>query len=131
MVDKAREDAKFRVMHLIQERPEISQRQLAAELGLSLGMVNYCLQGLIEKGHVKIRNLRASPSKLKYAYLLPAIAPAPPRIKGARTACNARKHGLTSPLPWDDVTRYYRVFVHDATALPDPGTRGERFGAVA
>ena len=64
------EDAYFRLMRLIEARPEISQRELSRELGLSLGAVNYCLNALIEKGHVKMRNFRASENKLGYAYLL-------------------------------------------------------------
>ena len=57
-------------MRLIEARPEISQRELSRELGLSLGAVNYCLNALIEKGHVKMGNFRASENKLGYAYLL-------------------------------------------------------------
>ena len=58
------------MMRLIEARPEISQRELSRELGLSLGAVNYCLSALIEKGHVKMLNFRASDHKLGYAYLL-------------------------------------------------------------
>lgn len=57
-------------MRLIEARPEISQRELSRELGLSLGAVNYCLNALIEKGHVKMRNFRASENKFGCAYLL-------------------------------------------------------------
>ena len=48
-----REDARFRVLRLIEESPEMSQRQIADELGISLGSVNYCLKGLVEKGMTK------------------------------------------------------------------------------
>lgn len=58
------------MMRLIEARPDISQRELSRELGLSLGAVNYCLNALIEKGHVKMRNFRASENKLGYVYLL-------------------------------------------------------------
>ncbi|MBF9059785.1 MarR family EPS-associated transcriptional regulator [Rhodobacterales bacterium HKCCSP123] len=70
MARRPNEDAHFRMMRLIEARPEISQRELSRELGLSLGAVNYCLNALIEKGHVKMRNFRASENKLGYAYLL-------------------------------------------------------------
>ncbi|WP_296643768.1 MarR family EPS-associated transcriptional regulator [Roseinatronobacter sp.] len=70
MARRPNEDANFRLMRLIEARPEISQRELSRELGLSLGAVNYCLNALIEKGHVKMRNFRASENKLGYAYLL-------------------------------------------------------------
>lgn len=64
------EDARFRVLRLIERRPNLSQREIANELGVSLGAVNYCLNALIEKGLVKVNNFRASDNKLRYAYLL-------------------------------------------------------------
>lgn len=53
-----------------QENPNISQRELAKELGISLGSINYCLQVLIEKGWLKIQNFSRSKNKLGYAYFL-------------------------------------------------------------
>ena len=50
--------------------PDASQRQLAGELGMSLGKLNYCLQALISKGWVKAGNFSRSPNKQGYAYLL-------------------------------------------------------------
>ena len=64
------EDTRFRLLRLLEDRPELSQRQIAAELGLSLGGVNYCLKALVEKGLVKVRNFQASERKLRYAYVL-------------------------------------------------------------
>lgn len=58
------------MMRLIEANPNISQRQLARELGLSLGGVNYCMNALVEKGLVKVANFRASERKLGYAYVL-------------------------------------------------------------
>ena len=58
------------ILRLLEERPEVSQRELARELGLSLGKTNYCLRALIEKGWVKARNFRDSGNKLGYAYVL-------------------------------------------------------------
>lgn len=70
MQNAFQEDARFRVMRLLEERPQLSQRDIASALGISLGGVNYCLKGLAEKGFVKVQNYRAAESKLKYAYLL-------------------------------------------------------------
>ena len=64
------EDTHLRLLRLIEARPELSQRDLARELGTSLGKVNYCLNALIDKGLVKVRNFRNSNNKLAYAYLL-------------------------------------------------------------
>ena len=55
---------------MIEANPEVSQRQLAAELGVSLGGVNYALKALIERGFVKANNFRKSGSKAAYLYVL-------------------------------------------------------------
>ena len=67
---KLQEDTYFRVLKIINERPDITQRELASQLDLSLGCINYCLTALVEKGFVKARNFRENSSKLKYIYLL-------------------------------------------------------------
>ncbi|WP_282026692.1 MarR family EPS-associated transcriptional regulator [Limimaricola cinnabarinus] len=64
------EDTRFRLLRLLEAEPNLSQRQIAAELGLSLGRANYVLRALIEKGQVKAGNFRVSRNKLAYAYLL-------------------------------------------------------------
>ncbi|MGB0219110.1 MAG: MarR family EPS-associated transcriptional regulator [Sinimarinibacterium flocculans] len=64
------DDVRFRIVRLIEQRPEITQRELAAELGVSLGKVNYCLRALAEKGHVKLTRFRRRSNKMHYAYLL-------------------------------------------------------------
>jgi len=64
------EDARFRVLRLLQENPAISQRDIAKALGLSLGGVNFCLNALVEKGHIKMQNFREAKDKRKYVYLL-------------------------------------------------------------
>jgi len=69
-VESGREDAHFRVMRLLDAHPEYSQREIAAEVGISLGAVNYCLNALIQKGFIKVGNFRASHNKLRYAYFL-------------------------------------------------------------
>ena len=65
-----REDLRFRVLRLIEQNPELNQRDLAKELGVSLGKTNYVLKALISKGMVKLENFNKSPNKLSYAYLL-------------------------------------------------------------
>lgn len=64
------DDIRFRILRHLQDTPESSQRDIAKTLGISLGGVNYCLNALVEKGHVKIKNFKASNKKLKYAYFL-------------------------------------------------------------
>jgi EPS-associated MarR family transcriptional regulator len=65
-----REAAHYRVLRLIEEQPEISQRELARTLGVSLGKTHYLMKALLEKGLVKANNFRRSDNKLAYAYLL-------------------------------------------------------------
>lgn len=64
------DEAQYKVLRLIEEQPNLSQRELARRLGVSLGKVNYCLNALIDKGLVKASNFRSSNRKLAYAYLL-------------------------------------------------------------
>lgn len=63
-------DSHYKLMRLIEQNPELSQRELARALGISLGKANYCIQALIAKGWVKANNFRNSTNKLGYAYLL-------------------------------------------------------------
>jgi EPS-associated MarR family transcriptional regulator len=57
-------------MRLLDARQQLSQREAATSLGMSLGKVNYCLKALIAKGFVKAENYRNSNNKLAYFYLL-------------------------------------------------------------
>jgi len=70
MTTNSKEDTRFRVLRLLQETPDITQRQIAEALGISLGGVNYCLRALVDKGMVKIQNFRNSQNKIGYLYLL-------------------------------------------------------------
>ena len=63
-------DVHFRVLHLLEEEPNLTQRELADKLGISLGGVNYCLKALIEIGHIKAGNFTKNPNKSIYLYLL-------------------------------------------------------------
>jgi EPS-associated MarR family transcriptional regulator len=58
------------VLRLLDSKPEVSQREVASSLGMSLGKVNYCLRALVSKGFVKAENYRKSTNKLAYFYML-------------------------------------------------------------
>ena len=64
------EDTYFRVMRILQENPDLTQRELAEKLGVSVGGLNYCLKALMDKGWVKMQNFQNSKNKFKYVYLL-------------------------------------------------------------
>ena len=70
MVRSVSDDVRFRILRVLEGKPDLSQRQIAIELGVSVGAVNYCLRALAEKGQIKVRNFRSSDNKLRYAYLL-------------------------------------------------------------
>lgn len=64
------ESTHLRILKLIEERPDLSQRELARQLGVSLGKTHYLLRALLDKGFVKMNNFRRSDNKLAYAYVL-------------------------------------------------------------
>lgn len=67
---KLQEDTHFRVLRFLQENPEMSQRELAEAVGVSVGGMHYVLNALIEKGFVKLGNFTAAEDKRRYAYVL-------------------------------------------------------------
>ena len=64
------EETNFRILRILQENPDLTQRELAEKLGMSVGGLNYCLNALIDKGLVKMQNFSNSKNKFKYVYLL-------------------------------------------------------------
>jgi EPS-associated MarR family transcriptional regulator len=67
---KIQQETHFRIMRILQENPDLTQRELADKLGISVGGLNYCLNALIDKGLVKMHNFQNSKNKFKYLYLL-------------------------------------------------------------
>jgi len=68
-VKKSNQDH-FDILRTISKKPEVSQRQLASELGFSLGKLNYCLKKLQNKGLIKIQNFKKNKKKINYLYIL-------------------------------------------------------------
>ena len=60
----------FNVLRKINSKPKSTQRVLAAELGFSLGKLNYCLKALKTKGLIKMKNFEKNPNKINYIYVL-------------------------------------------------------------
>tara|TARA_B110000238_G_C15962868_1_gene368219 strand:+ start:183 stop:560 length:378 start_codon:yes stop_codon:yes gene_type:complete len=63
-------DIHFKLLDILEKNPELSQRLLSRELGISLGSINYCIRALVEKGHVKAHNFKKNSNKIGYVYLL-------------------------------------------------------------
>jgi len=64
------DEYRYKILKLVEEKPDISQRELAESLGISLGKANYCLKALIAVGILKASNFRNSKNKVAYMYLL-------------------------------------------------------------
>ena len=64
------DETRYQLLKLLEQNPNLTQRQLAEALGISLGKANFCLKALIEKGWVKAGNFHRSNNKKNYAYLL-------------------------------------------------------------
>ena len=67
---KKENEDQFQVLRKIKNNPKSTQRELAKDLGFSLGKLNYCLQSLREKGLIKINNFSKNPNKINYFYIL-------------------------------------------------------------
>ena len=64
------DEYRYKILKILEANPEISQRDLARALGISLGRTNFCLKALIERGLLKATNFRNSSNKLAYMYFL-------------------------------------------------------------
>ena len=96
-----REDPdQFNVLRKIKSKPNSSQRELASELGFSLGKLNYCLKALKKKGLIKIKNFQNNSNKLGYAYI---ITPSGVTAK-ARLTLNFMKRKMNE---YDELKREY------------------------
>ena len=63
-------DTEYIILKILKDNPKMTQRQMAKELGLSLGKTNYVVRALVDKGWVKLSNFKRSDNKLGYIYLL-------------------------------------------------------------
>ncbi|HUF09874.1 MAG TPA: MarR family EPS-associated transcriptional regulator [Rhodothermales bacterium] len=63
-------EIRYRILKAVEEEPQITQRELASKLGVSVGKVNYCLRALMKKGFVKAKNFKNSSRKRQYMYKL-------------------------------------------------------------
>ena len=68
--DNLRDEVRFRLLRLLSENPEMSQRELARAVGISTGGVHYVINALVDKGFIKLSNFTAAEDKRRYAYLV-------------------------------------------------------------
>ena len=71
-MDKAllTDEYRYKILKELEKKPNMSQRELAKRLGISLGKANFCLKSLIDKGLIKAENFKSNTNKVKYLYLL-------------------------------------------------------------
>jgi EPS-associated MarR family transcriptional regulator len=119
------DDAYLRVLQLLQQQPDLSQRQLAARLGVCLGKTNYLLRALLEKGSIKARNFRNSQNKLAYAYLLTpqGVAQKTAMTKGYLQRKTAEYEALRAEI--ESLRREIGVQAQSSQAI-SPGHLGEK-----
>ena len=65
-----RSELEYTILKILEDNPKMTQRQVAKEMGLSLGKTNYIIRALVAKGWVKLSNFKRSDNKLGYIYLL-------------------------------------------------------------
>ena len=91
--EEKRDELRLSVIRIIEENPDVTQRELAKRLGISLGRINYCLKALVEVGYVKTARFRRSKKKLGYAYILtPSGIRAKSRIMARFLSHKMREH---------------------------------------
>ena len=66
----ANDETLFWTLKLLQEKPGVTQRNLAKEVGINVSSINFCLKALVDKGWIKLGNFSKNPDKLSYVYLL-------------------------------------------------------------
>ena len=118
------EDIHYRLLKLLAERPQTSQRQLSQALGVSLGKVNYCVKALLDQGWIKASNFKNSNNKLAYAYLL---TPSGINAK-ARITARFLKRKLAEYKALETQIAQLRAEVGQAKSAPSgkPASRGDQ-----
>ena len=69
-MNKKNPEINYRLLKLLEQNPNLTQRQMAEEMGLSLGKFNFCLKELVKKGSVRVKRFKSSDNKAGYLYLL-------------------------------------------------------------
>lgn len=64
------DEMRYKLLTLIQDKPSVSQRELASEMGVSVGKINYCIKALVDVGYIKLQNFAKSENKSGYTYFL-------------------------------------------------------------
>lgn len=109
------DEVRYRLLRYLEEKPDASQRELAHELGISLGKVNYCLRALMDKGWIKLRNFKDSHRKWTYAYVL---TPSGIEEKANVTVAFFRR----KTAEFDELTRQLETLREEVRALTDSGS---------
>jgi EPS-associated MarR family transcriptional regulator len=111
------DEYRYRILKLLEADPELSQRQLARELGVSLGRANFCLQALVERGLLKVGNFRNSRNKRAYLYLLTP--------KGVEEKSKSTYRFLKRKMAeYEDLKRELGELRREVAALRRPGNGG-------
>ncbi len=111
------DEYRYRILKLLENNPTASQREIARELGVSLGRVNFCLQALVEKGLIKVNNFRQNESKRAYLYYLTP--------KGMKEKARVTVRFLSSKLDeYESLKRQVAELKREANMFSLPPRRG-------
>ena len=114
------DELRYRLLKRLEADPHLSQRELARELGISLGKANYCLKALIAQGWIKVDNFKNSRHKMAYRYLL---TPAGIREK-AQVAVRFLKHKQAEYATLErEIAELRREMQHDNASAAQPKTK--------
>lgn len=108
------DETRYRLVQLLARKPGLSQRDLAREMGISLGKVNYCLRGLLDKGYVKAKNFKNSRNKRGYLYQLT------PSGINAR-ACAAKRYLIRKQAEYERLAEEIEALRREASAKTGAG----------
>ena len=64
------QELRYHLLKILEQEPELNQRQMAKKMGISLGKVNYCITELAKRGFIKVSRFKSEKNKKKYSYLL-------------------------------------------------------------
>lgn len=107
------EEAHLRILKIVDAEPDISQRQLATRLGVSLGKANFLIRSLLGKGLLKARGFRHAQNKLQYAYLLTP--------KGIAAKVRLTRHFLVrKEAEYESLQKEIRALRHEVKTTNEP-----------
>lgn len=116
------DEVHYKILKILESAPDISQRDLARRLGVSVGKVNYCLRALMERGLIKANDFKNSRNKKAYMYLLTPVG----LVMKAQVAARFLQHKMAEYEALRQEIESLRQDVRDSTPAADRGKGAAR-----